>query len=134
MNLFGEITGTQRIPLTDLIETRNSIINSNKNKAASELYASELIKRNGLSDQKQLYKNEIYSLYSENDTDKKSYFTDKNKKLNKTAGILRDAFVVSYKKALQEGYSQSAAERIAQAKTNKKKEVLMEKYNTKYPF
>lgn len=131
MNLFGEITGTQR-SISGLISGKDRY--DRRNKAVSELYASELIKRNGLSDQKQLYKNEMYSKYSLSDDKKIRFIFKKNVHLDKVIGKLRDAFIVSYKKALQEGYSQSAAERIAQAKTDKKKEVLMEKHNAKFPF
>lgn len=148
MDLFGEKIGYYNRYNTGLlkknridkrgIETIDYINYPPNERAAfktnSELYARELIKRNGISDQNEIYRNRIYDKFSRDSDRKTDYFNRKNVKLNKYIEKLRNVFKNAYLKALKEGYSQSAAENIAQKKTDKKKKELMSKLNQRFPF
>lgn len=146
MDLFGEKIGYKRYPDNTLI--KRTINNDGKDislaynlnynlgeriniNAQSELYARELIKRNGISDQNTIKKNNIYQRnYNRQD----NYQYDKIQDLEIISRRLRNDFRDSYKKALQEGYSQSESEKISQIKTDKKKMILMQDHNNKFPF
>jgi len=148
MDLFGEKIGYYNRNNTGLLN-KNTIdnrgieainyINYSINertafKTNSELYARELIKRNGISDQNEIYKNRMYDKYTKNNNKKITYLRLKEEQLETIAYDLRDDFKLSYMKALNEGYSQSAAEKIAQEKTDKKKKIKMDEFHQTYPF
>lgn len=144
MDLFGEKIGTKRYRGKILksginndgtydkeIENIYTLRERNDRVVNSKLYASELIKRNRISNQDELYKNDIYGLYYRN---KNIYFEEKKNDLLRISDNLKQDYIHFYEKALNKGYSQSLAEKISSNKTDKNKIMFLDEHKREYPF